>query len=129
MSGQRREFHLRHLANREHAVYSVWRDEECLYVGMTSDWWHRTGVHLNRYADELTHIDVWHVGASRPQAEALEAATIRGLDPRDNYAHSPRAQRARDEWDAHVESGAAARAADHQRRSAAAAALLPDLTA
>lgn len=89
MSGQHRAYHNRHLADREHAVYVVWQYDVPLYVGMTSDWWHRTGVHLKRYADEFTHIDVWHVGPSRRYAEAVEAVAIRDLEPRDNYAHNP----------------------------------------
>lgn len=79
---------MRHLATRPHVVYIVWADDRPLYVGMTSDWWHRTGVHLNRYAGDATHIDAWHAATSRAEAESIERDVIQLLEPRDNYVHT-----------------------------------------
>jgi hypothetical protein len=92
VSGNRREFHFRHLADRQHAVYIVWRHDEPLYVGMTSNWWQRTGMHLNRFAGRVTHIDVWDLAVSRAEAEVYERMTIRDLTPTDNYVHTDRDQ-------------------------------------
>lgn len=92
MSGQHRGFRFRHLADRPHAVYVVWQDNTCLYVGMTSNWWHRTGMHLRRFAGRFTHIDVWHLDATRPEAEVIERDTIFALSPTDNTVHTERDQ-------------------------------------
>jgi hypothetical protein len=94
MSGQHRAYHNRHLADREHAVYVIWCDDECLYVGMTSNWLRRTSNHMHYLAEGATHIDAWHVGPSRAYAEAVERVTIRDLNPRDNRLHSPRLEEA-----------------------------------
>lgn len=105
MSGHRREFHLRHLADRPHAIYIVWgggNGDEPIYVGMTSNWVTRVGSHMHYLRDgEAVHIDVWHACDSRAEAEALEEQTIRALDPRDNCQHSPTRERDRAEWEAY----------------------------
>lgn len=102
MSGHRREFHMRHLAHRPHAVYVVWggdNGDQALYVGMTSDWWRRVGAHMHYLRDgEAVHIDVWHVAPSRTAAEVIEERTIRDLNPRDNVQHSPSREQLREDW-------------------------------
>lgn len=91
MSGRRREFHLRHLAARPHAVYIVWggdQGDEALYVGMTSNWTSRVGHHLKRFDPELTHIDVWEAAESRDEAQVIERDVIRALRPQHNHEHT-----------------------------------------
>lgn len=91
---------MRHLAAHPHAVYVIWRHDVALYVGMTSDWETRISQHRRRFFvnGDSTHADVWHVGNSREEAEAIEADTIRDLDPLHNVAHSPRAEREAAAW-------------------------------
>lgn len=76
---------LEYLANDPHWIYTIWRDDECLYVGMTSDWRARTSVHVRDYMREpynATHIDVWAAADNRTEAERLESQTIVDLDPK-----------------------------------------------
>lgn len=92
-----------HLADAEHHVYVIWRDDTPLYVGMTANWEQRFGQHEHFFVGSArraaaTHADVWHVGPGRAAAEAIEAETIRALDPLGNTVHSPRAERRRAEW-------------------------------
>lgn len=91
---------LAYLADLPHAVYVIWRDDEPLYVGMTSNWINRTSQHKT-YFDapyNATHLDVWHVAESRWEAEQIETATIRDLDPLHNSQNSPRVERRRATW-------------------------------
>ena len=86
---------LEYLANDPPWIYTIWRDDECLYVGMTSDWRARTSVHVRDYMREpynATHIDVWAAADNRTEAERLESQTIVDLDPLYNTQHSPRAR-------------------------------------
>jgi hypothetical protein len=93
VDGPRYAASVAHLADLPHAVYIVWSDDVALYVGMTSNWLARTGQHMRYIADgRATHIDVWACADSRYEAELIERDTIRALDPRDNYRHSPRAE-------------------------------------
>ncbi len=91
---------LAYLDGEPHYVYVVWNGDTPVYAGMTSDWRSRTSVHAKAYLDtgRATHIDAWHVGHSRAEAEAVEADTIRALDPADNVQHSPRAEAQRQAW-------------------------------
>ncbi len=106
LDGPRYAAAIAHLADEPHAVYIVWDGDVALYVGMTSDWWARTGQHM-RYFDgtrycNATHIDVWECADSRYEAEVIERDVIRALDPRENTRHSPSREaeyaRARAEW-------------------------------
>lgn len=117
------------LVNLPHSVYIVWRGDEALYVGMTSDWLTRTAQHMHYFDDRgrATHIDVWEVADSRWDAEQLEAQMIRDLDPLDNVEHSPRAARRRAEWAAECQRfterpDAYAEAYERKRRAVEAAA-------
>lgn len=92
------------LEPREHFVYVIWQGDVALYVGATCDWEQRLDAHghywdADSWSPLATHIDVWEVGAGRTAALALEAQTIRNLDPVVNVTHSPRAARLRAEWD------------------------------
>lgn len=100
MSGNRREFHMRHLENEPHAVYIVWNEDVPVYVGMTSNWPQRTSSHTKRYlkTGRATHIDVWLLNVTRSRAEQIEAQTIRALDPTDNVVHSPTAEQRAMNW-------------------------------
>lgn len=92
IDGPRYAANLAYLADEPHAVYIVWRGDDALYVGMTSDWRSRTSVHWRNFPD-ATHIDVWHVAANRYEAEVVERDTIRDLDPPNNHRHSPTVER------------------------------------
>jgi hypothetical protein len=91
---------LAYLANDPHWVYVIWNGDECVYVGMTSDWRNRTGVHAKNYlaTGRATHIDVWAAANGRADAETVEQQTIRDLDPVDNRQHSPRTESRRQAW-------------------------------
>lgn len=91
-------FHLS-LEERPHYVYLYWRDDECLYVGMTSNPASRMSQHKGSAHDrDATHIDVWYVGDDRRECERIETETIRALDPPHNTYQSPRAEAFRAAW-------------------------------
>lgn len=99
---------LAHLVDKPHAVYIVWRGDEALYVGMTSNWDARTKQHMGYFRDlpwrpAATHIDVWHCAEGRYEAEQIEYQTIRDLDPPHNTRHSPRFDAQRAEHQAELE--------------------------
>jgi hypothetical protein len=47
---------------------------------------------MHYFREGATHIDVWECAGSRVEAEAIERALIRTLDPMHNTQHSPRVE-------------------------------------
>ncbi len=86
--------HMTEVNSRPHFVYVMWRDEECLYVGMTGNYalrlrqWQVMSPQAPNYLyrgwpPTVTHVDVWEV-ADRAEALSVEAQTIWGLKPLHN---------------------------------------------
>lgn len=74
-----------HIEDLPHVVYIYWRDDEPLYVGMTSNIEQRMRTHRSTPWDrDCTHIDIWHLDCKRPEAEAVEAQAIWDLSPTGN---------------------------------------------
>lgn len=81
---------------RPHSVYVMWRGDEPLYVGMTSNMDRRLRGHQvmspkapnYRYGGwkvQVTHVDEWEIGCNRAEARRIEAQTIRDLAPAWNW--------------------------------------------
>lgn len=90
--------------DREQYVYVYWADDVCLYVGVTSDPKTRIATHRrSAHAEAATHVDLWSIGNDRSEAERVEKAVIRDLDPLWNTTHSPRRFRDHMAWIAYSE--------------------------
>ena len=79
-------------------VYTYWRNDEPLYVGVTLDVLRRMDQHTRKgkaWTHGATHVTVREF-ATEASAYAAEVETIQHLEPFHNKAHNPRWRRLAD---------------------------------
>ncbi len=58
------------------AIYGVFKDDECLYVGATRNWWLREQTHKLRFGKK-TDFKILHWSRSKERASLIERQMIR----------------------------------------------------